>query len=303
MAVSAPLFAAGITGPVTNGTTGKPAAAVEVVLLSHAGGGTDPVGKAKTDAQGHFSIAVPDPEAQHLLRVNYQGVNYSESVTPGSANAEITIFDAAKQVTGIFEDARIYRLQTQNGELDVEVTYTIRNESAPPRTKIGDETYEVELPAGAQLIEASAAGPGGMPLSTSPVPTGKQNRYAMMFPIRPGQSKLDLVYKLPYSGSYDFAFTPDSQLSELGVLLPKSMQFTGVGRSFAQDSDEAGLAVYFTRNVLPHEPVKFSVSGEGVAPREAQGGGPPANTSAGSDPAAATHSNTIWFVVAGMAAV
>ena len=303
IAMSASLFAADITGTVTNGTTGKPAAAVEVVLLSHASGGMDPVGKVKTDAQGRFSIAVPDPEAQHLLRVNYQGANYSESVPPGSASANITIFDAARQVPGIFEDARVYRVQTQNGELGVEVTYTIRNESAPPRTKIGDETYEVELPAGATLIEASAAGPGGMPLPTSPVPTGKQNRYAMVFPIRPGQSKLDVVYKLPYSGSYQFSFTPDSQLSELGVLLPKSMQFTGVGRQFAQDSDEAGLAVYFTKNVLAHEPVKFSVSGEGVAPREAQGGGPPANAPDGRAPAAATHSNAIWFVVAGMVVI
>jgi len=304
MAVSASLFAADIVGTVTNGTTGKPAAAVEVVLLSHAGGGMDPVGKTKTDAQGHFSIAVPDPEAQHLLRVNYQGVNYSQSVPPGSASADITILDAAKQVTGIFEDARVYRLQSQRGELDVEVTYTIRNESAPPRTKIGDETYEVELPAGAQLLEASAAGPGGMPLPSSPVPTGKQNRYAMVFPIRPGQSKLDVVYKIPYSGSYQFAITPDSQLSELGVLLPKSMQFTGVGRTFAQDSDEAGLAVYFTKNVLAHEPVKFSVSGEGVAPREAQGGAPPASAPEGSAPAAAAgHGNAIWFVIAGMIVV
>jgi hypothetical protein len=300
MAVSASVFAAEIAGTITNGTTGKPAAAVEVVLLSHAGGGMDPVGKTKTDAQGRFSIAVPDPEAQHLLRVNYQGVNYSASVLPGGANADITIFDAARQVAGIFEDARVYRLQTQHGELDVEVTYTIRNESAPPKTKMGDETYEIELPTGAQLIEASAAGPGGMPLPTSPVPTGKQNRYALVFPIRPGQTKLDVVYKMPYSGAYEFALTPDSQLSELGVLLPKSMQFTGVGRSFAQDSDEAGLAVYFTKNVLAHEQVKFSVSGEGVAPREAQGGAPPANAPVGGDPVAFAHSYAIWFVLAPM---
>ena len=201
MAISASLFAADITGTITNGTTGKPAGAVEVVLLSHASGGMAPVGKTKADAQGRFSIAVPDPEAQHLLRVNYQGVNYSASVLPGSAKADITIFDAARQVAGIVEDARVYRLQAQRGELDVDVSYTIRNESAPPRTKMGDETYEVELPPGSQLIEASATAPGGMPLPTSPVPTGKQNRYALVFPIKPGQSKLDVVYKIPYNGS------------------------------------------------------------------------------------------------------
>src|SRR4029077_10056781 len=99
------------------------------------------------------------------------------------------------------------------------------------------------------------------------------NRYALVFPIRPGQSQFHVLYKAPYNGSYEFEFKPDSQLSELGVLLPKSMQFTGLSPSFAHDADEAGLAVYFAKNVPAHGQVKFSVAGEGVAPREAQAGG------------------------------
>ena len=300
--ISASLAAEQIKGTVTNGTTGKPGAGEEVVLLSHAGGGMNQVGQTKADAQGRFSINVPDPEAQHLLRVNHQGVNYSQSVPPGTPTADITVFDTAKLVPSITEDARVYRLQTENGQLEVEATYTLRNESTPPRTKTGDETYEVEIPAGAQLVDVSASsGPNGMPVPASPVPTGKQNRYAIVFPIRPGQSRIYVSYKLPYSGSYEFNFAPDSQLSELGVLLPKSMQFKGLSRTFAQDNDETGLAVFFAKNVSAHEQVKFSVSGEGVAPREAQGGGAPqAGPESGPPPPSGTRSSAIWFVVAGM---
>jgi hypothetical protein len=109
-------------------------------------------------------------------------------------------------------------------------------------------------------------------------------------------------YKVPYSGSYEFNFTPDSQLSELGVLLPKSMQFNGLSRNFSQDPDENGLAVFFTTDVPAHEQVRFSVSGQGVAPREAQSGGttqpaPPGNAS---PQPGGTHGNAIWYVVAGM---
>jgi hypothetical protein len=302
VAISASLAAEQITGTVTNGTTSKPGAGEEVVLLSHAGGGMNQVGQAKADAQGRFSINVPDPEAQHLLRVNHQGVNYSQSVPPGTATADITIFDAAKKVPSINEDARVYRLQTENGHLEVLATYNVHNESTPPRTKMGDETYEVEIPAGAQLVDISASGPGGMPVPASPVPTGKQNRYAIVFPIRPGQSKLYVSYKLPYSGSYEFNFSPDSELSELGVLLPKSMQFNGLSRTFAQDNDEEGLAVYFAKSVPAHEQVRFSVSGEGIAPREAQGGSAPEGgpESGGPPPPSGTRSSAIWFVVAGM---
>jgi LPXTG-motif cell wall-anchored protein len=85
------------------------------------------------------------------------------------------------------------------------------------------------------------------------------------------------------------------------VLLPKSMQFTGLSRSFAQDPDEAGMAVYFAKNVPAHEQVRFSVTGEGAAPREAQAGeatGEPAQAA----PAGQTGSSSsaIWYVLAGM---
>jgi hypothetical protein len=182
---STAMFAAQITGTVTNGTTNKPAAGEQVVLLSLAEGMAE-VSRTTSDGQGRFAIDVPDAGVQHLLRVNHQGVNYFQSAPPGTSAADITIYDAAKQVAGIFEDARVYTLQTERGELQVQVGYTLRNESRPPRTKMAEETFEVELPQGAQLVDASATGPGGMPVSTSPVPTGKKNGYALVFPIRPG---------------------------------------------------------------------------------------------------------------------
>jgi hypothetical protein len=141
-----------------------------------------------------------------------------------------------------------------------------------------------------------------MPLATSPTPTGKKNGYALEFPIRPGQTRFQVLYNLPYSGSYEFNFTPESQLSELGVLLPKTMQFTGLSRSFSQDADEAGMAVFFVKNVPAHEQVRFSVAGEGAAPREAQGGEAAQSTPARTplSDAAGTRSSAFWYVLAGM---
>jgi hypothetical protein len=303
MAISAGLFAAEITGTVTNGTTGKPAAGAEVTLLTLTGA-MDEVGKTRTDGAGHFSINVPDPGERHLVRVNHQSVNYFQPAGPGAGNVDITIYDSARQVAGIFENARVYRLQTKQGQLEVSATYTLRNESSPPRTQMGDETYEVEIPPRAQLVDAIAAGPGGMPVATSPVPTGKQNHYALVFPIRPGQTQFTVNYKMPYTGSYEFNITPDSQLSELGVLLPKSMKFDGLSRTFSQDSDEGGLAVFFAKDVPAHELVRFSVTGEGIAPREAQGGGvapgldAPENNTPAQAAVAASGNSLMWVVSA-----
>ena len=69
-------FAQNITGTVTNGTTGKPAAGDEVTLLSLSQGMQE-VGSTKTDAQGKFSLAAPaDQRAPHMVRVTHGGVNY-----------------------------------------------------------------------------------------------------------------------------------------------------------------------------------------------------------------------------------
>ena len=141
-----------------------------------------------------------------------------------------------------------------------------------------------------------------MPVTVSSVPSSVKNRYAFDFPIRPGETRFEVSYKLPYSGSYQFSLTPESQLSELGVLLPKSMKFNGLSGGFAQDVDEAGLAVFFAKNVQAKQEVKFSVSGEGLVPTEAPGGGNPSQPAgeSGGAPIPSSSGGTheaLWFVV------
>jgi hypothetical protein len=68
---------------------------------------------------------------------------------------------------------------------------------------------------------------------------------------------------------------------------------------FTQDNDEAGMSVFFMKNVAAAQPVKFSVSGEGVAPREAQE--PPApDANSGVAPGTATaagNGKSSWYLV------
>jgi hypothetical protein len=68
---------------------------------------------------------------------------------------------------------------------------------------------------------------------------------------------------------------------------------------FAQDNDEAGMSVFFMKNVAAAQPVKFSVSGEGVAPREAQE--PPApDANSGTAPSSETavgNNKSSWYLI------
>lgn len=298
---SAGAFAGQITGSVTNATTNKPSSGDEIVLLSLANG-MDEVAKTKTDSQGHYALNVPDEGAPHLVRVARQSVHYFKSAPPGTTTADITVYDAATQVEGLVTDARVFHLQASGGSMDVQELYILNNQSQPPRTKIGNQTFAVTLPDGAEVGEASLTGPSGMPLTVAAVPSGTKNRYAYDFPIRPGQTRFEVIYKVPYSGTHDFSLKPEAPLSELGVLLPKSMKFNSVSGGFAQDVDEAGLAVFFAKNVPANEEVKFSVSGEGLIPNDvpdANTGQPSAESGGATVPTPSGGTSGAWWFFGG----
>ena len=297
--VSAGAFAAQITGTVTNGTTNKPSSGDEVTLLSLAGGMQE-VSTTKTDSHGHYKLNVPDEDAPHLVRVLRQSVHYFKSAPPGASTVDVTVYDAATQLAGVGTDARVFHLQAGGGSLQVDETFLINNQSQPPRTRIGNQTFTVTLPDGAEMGEASLTGTSGMPLTVAPVPSSTKNVYAYDFPLKPGQTRFDVFFKVPYSGSYEYSFTPEAQLSEVGVLLPKSMKFTGVSAGFAQDRDEAGLNVYFVRNAAANQPVKFSISGEGLINNAEAGAGEGQPAAAGDATPAQGSSGSpggvLWFV-------
>jgi hypothetical protein len=71
-----------LTGTVTNGTTNKPAAGDEVILINLANG-MDVAGSTKADSAGKFSfkVTVPGP---HLIRAVHQGVTITKWRLPAS---------------------------------------------------------------------------------------------------------------------------------------------------------------------------------------------------------------------------
>ena len=75
--------AASVHGTVNNGTTGKPGAGVEVVLIQLQGG-MQPVANTKTDASGNFTFDNPNIGGQPMLiRAVYKGVNFHQPLPPG----------------------------------------------------------------------------------------------------------------------------------------------------------------------------------------------------------------------------
>src|SRR6516164_6500480 len=79
-----------VQGRVVNGTTGKPAPAVEVILIQLQGG-MQPVANTKTNAQGEFSFDHPGiGEQPMLVRAVYKGVNFHQALPPGRNAVDVS---------------------------------------------------------------------------------------------------------------------------------------------------------------------------------------------------------------------
>ena len=185
---------------------------------------------------------------------------------------QLDVYDAGKQVDGVAGRADIMRVQAENGQMTITQLFVLQNNSKPPRTQMSERSFEFTLPEGAMVDASLAAGPGGMPVNSAPVPTGDKNRYAFIFPIRPGETKFQISYHLPYSGSVSLTpemFTP---MEDVVVMLPKSMQFGGGSSDFASGGEEKGMNIFVAHNVPARKQMAFSVSGTGQIPRDAQEG-------------------------------
>src|ERR1700729_5638 len=214
-----------ITGTVVNKTTNKPAAGDDVVLI-RLQQGMQEASRTKTDSKGRFTLDVPD-KGIHLVRVTHDKANYFRPAPEGTQSVEVEVFNAAAKVEGISGEADVMRIQTdESGKgLKVVENFFVKNESTPPRTQFSDRPFEFYLPEGAVVEGSAALGPGGMPVQASPVPLGEANHYAFIFPIRPGETRFQVSYKVPYSGSMTFAPKPVMTTDTIAVMMPKSMKF------------------------------------------------------------------------------
>jgi 5-hydroxyisourate hydrolase-like protein (transthyretin family) len=283
-----PALAAGtITGVVTNKTTNKPAAGDDVVLIRLAQGMQEST-RTKTDSKGRFSLDVPDT-GLHLVRVTHEKANYFRPAPPGTESVEVEVFNSAAKVKGVSVEANLFRIQTDgsgNG-LHVVENFFVKNESQPQLTQFSDRSFEFTLPDGAVIEGSAALGPGGMPVQSPPVPLSEKGHYAFVFPVRPGQTRFQLSYRLPYNGSMHFTPLATLPTDTVVVIMAKSMKFDASGSPFSPITDEVDAQTYVARSIPAGGSAAFTVSGSGSLPRQTDTNGQATGQDAGDAPAGA----------------
>ncbi|MES2391474.1 MAG: carboxypeptidase regulatory-like domain-containing protein [Acidobacteriota bacterium] len=283
-----------ITGVVTNRTTNKPAAGDTVTLLELAQGMQE-AGSTTTDSHGHFKLDV-NSDGVHLIRVTHDKASYFKPAPPGTTDPiDIDVYNAAPKVKGVATEAVVMRIQTDaSGHgLTVVENIFVKNDSKPPMTQFSASPFDFYLPTDAVVVGSAALAPGGMPVQAAPVPLSEKGHYTFLFPIRPGETRFQVSYNLPYSGSYTFTSKLSGPTDTVAVMMPKAMSFKPAsGSPFSPVEDDANAQTLVARNVTTDSALSFTVSGSGQLPRDTgaegtqSGSGGPAAGNGAAGPAA-----------------
>jgi hypothetical protein len=265
--------AASFTGTVNNKTTGKPSSGDSVVLVDVQAGMSD-AATATTDGSGKYKLESPGT-GPYLIRVSHQGATYFIAAPQGGSGGDVTVYDVAAKVDGVAIDADMLLLEGAGGMLRVQERYLVRNTSLPPKAQFSENTFEIVLPADAELDGASATRPGGLGTNTRLLPLPQKGHYSFNIPIQPDQGQKETLFEVQYHINYKGKYTFSPQLrmpaDNLVVYVPKSMTFAATQASdFQPVQEDPRVLTNIAKNVHPGQSIGFTVSGEGQMPRDTQ---------------------------------
>ena len=257
-----------LTGTVKNSTTGKPAAGDDVILLS-LGQGMEEAGRTKTDAKGNFSFKLDSARAPISSASSIRKSPITAWLLPERLRSRSKSTTSAKKSKASQVVADIMRFQAAQGQLQVERTFAVNNNSKPPRTQMNEHNLEFYVPDGATITEGQAMTAGGQPVKSAPVPEDNaKSRYA--FSSRFAPARRDSASSTPFP-------TPAAPISIPRAFIlwnisspsrPRSMQFSaapGTRYQVAPFPGQPDANVEVASNTKLGQPMAFKLSGEGTA--------------------------------------
>jgi hypothetical protein len=275
----APLAHAAIDGTVVNGTTGKPQPGSTVTLFQTTQQGPQNLGSVKTDAAGKFAFAQDVKPGVGggplLIQAVYAGVQYNFTITPGQPMTGVTVpvYESSKSPGGARIDQHFFVLEpSPDGTMQVSEGYLYKNDGKTTWNDPDRGTLEFTLPAAAQgKVEVNVIAPGGLPIRRAPDALGKPNEYKLDFPIKPGESRVDLSWSMPFRSPGVFEDRLLTRADKLEVVAPPGVEIKGSDVTLLGQEPSTKSNVYGVKG----PDVKIEVVGTGLfnAPSDSGAGG------------------------------
>lgn len=227
--LSAPLLCAA-DGFVVNKTSGKRLAGVAVALTKIGQGGMEAAGTATSGADGGFELK-SDAQSMYLVQATWQGVTYNVQLAPGApaSGIEVAVYDASPRAGLAAVSQHMLLVESDSQDLVVSETVIFQNPGSVTWYDAAAGTLRFSVPAAAgSNIQARATAPGGLPVDREPRKTAENGVYSLDFPVKPGETRFDISYKLPMKQPLELS----GRILHAGptrLVLPKGMTAEGDG--------------------------------------------------------------------------
>jgi len=227
-----PAFAA-FNGTVMNRTTGHPLPGATVTLYGFGQGGMEPVDHNTTDAQGKFVINREVSGGPAMLRVEVDDVNYNHMIRPGmpTTNVTLDVYNASKHPGAAKVSKHMILFQPSGGQMVVTETFLVENPGKTTWNNPAEGTLHFYLPKAANgALDAKANAPDGLPVPAPTAATSRADVYAVKFEVKPGETRFDLSYTVPYTEGQPYEGKVVSQDDNTYLIAPNgvTMQADGV---------------------------------------------------------------------------
>jgi hypothetical protein len=233
--IAAPLFA--IDGTVHNATKNKPQPSATVSLFRITSNGPEMLTSVKSAADGSFNIQPPagtDAPGPRLLQAAYDGVTYNKMIPPGAPtqNLQIDVFESSAKPGDSKVSTHMMLLEPVNGQLRVSESYVWTNSSKITYSDPDRGTLRIYLPPETSgKAEVNVIAPNSVAIRRSADPTQEPNIYKIDFPIKPGESRVDLTYQMPFTTPAKFSDKWLIPNPNTKLLAPVGVTFSGPGLS------------------------------------------------------------------------
>ena len=275
-AATGTLFAA-VDGTVVNRSTGRPEPGADVSIFKLTQNGPEPLDSAKSDANGHFSInRTLEPGGPHLIEVQHSGVTYNIMVSPGrpSTGLELDVFDSSKNPGTAQVSQHILFLEPSGQQLGVTETFILSN-TGKLTYDDPDGTLRFFVPPAAvkDSLKVNATEPRGMGLEQAPTEGKRKGAYSISFPIKPGETRVDIAYTLPASDPAAFSSKVFYQGPPTRIVVPAGVTLQGDDLKLLGAEPQTKASIYETAAAA----LKITVHGTGSLRAAAQGAAAPAD--------------------------
>jgi hypothetical protein len=259
------LAALAIDGTVVNRTTGKAAPEAPVVLMRLGDGGMMPVGTVKASADGKFKFE-QGVDGAYLLQATYEGVTYNKMLRPGEAGTglELEVFSTTKDRSVVRIVQHMMLVEPNDGKLSINESVIFRNNGKSSYLDPANGSYKFVLPAEAKgAVEVRVTGSGGMPTNRDAVPAGAPDTFKIEYPIKPGESRFDLQYSMPFTTPGKFSSRILHEISDsegvTRIVTPSGVTLKGAGVEDLGAEPQTQAQVY----ALTKQQTEIEVTGTG----------------------------------------